>query len=957
MPALELEVYLNYLLPWGSEHAHLYKSVTTIWTTREGQRGTINEAVKSYDDLVQLIETRQQWKSADVYLAMGTQRVADTKQSRDGLAMYAIRRANNMATFNALFVDVDVGPNDPKKYPTIGEALKGADAFYATTGLLPPNMRVHSGSGGFHDFWCFAKPLEKDEWLRYAEALKRAAEHHGFRIDMAVTADAARILRVPTTLNHKHKPPRPCKLDIPVTKGGRPYHPDEITAAVRAFMEASKKTGTGPSATVSSIGANFSEGVDQKRPPVPIDQVAVNCPMTAQTLADGGKGKSEPEWQMDIYLAAFTSDPLDAAYRLSNGHAEYEHDKMLEKLKQKQTAIKAHDLGWPDCTKFHHVACNTCPLRKLGKSPLHFAQPDVPPIQPTTQDDEIMPPGYFRNRDNHVIREVDGRYLPVIPYPILDAFIDAETGEPIIKYGARDKENFGVVSLTRQSPAGIAEAWTKATQMYLNPKTLGPFQMSFVQRLHQLGNRRTMSPTAMGWDRENFVFDEVYMPNGSKAVYRQRDIIDLNYRREGELEPWQEAMEMVYGNTVLEILAASAFAAPLVSLVAPYSVILSVYSPASAFGKTTAISLAQAVWAQPEKMSQVQDTTNSVMGKLAALRHLPLYWDELKLQSEMEEIVKIVFRVISGRDKTRMKQDASLRKQAQAARTMMAVCSNQSVMAMAQEATEGTDAGGVRVFELQADPLIKKPGVHGEGLLLPLDNNYGVVGSLYARYLVRNRKAIAAILTAVREGMEAELGFEDRERFWKTTMVTIVVGAMLANAAKLTRFNIQAMRERLVQTLHGMRVEHMGSQTHATTTTDSATGIFNQMFNELIGTKMCFVSDIIESPKRGRRHGKDRPSASQNMAGGTQADYKEIVAQQGREDGKRLIRKTFFHDWMSKHHRQAGQIKQLLQGEYMISESRRTLCSGIYGFHLSQLDCYEFVPINRNPSDPSASSD
>ena len=241
--------------------------------------------------------------------------------------------------------------------------------------------------------------------------------------------------------------------------------------------------------------------------------------------------------------------------------------------------------------------------------------------------------------------------------------------------------------------------------------------MSFVGRLQELGTKRTIRSTGMGWDGDSFVFDEVYMPTGTKAVYRSREIIDLNYRREGELQPWQDAMDkVVYGNAPLEILVASSFAAPLVSLAVPYSLILSVYSPASGYGKTTGISLAQAVWAQPEKMSQIQDTTNSVMGKLAALRHLPLYWDELKLQDEMQEIVKIIFRVISGRDKTRMKQDATLRKQAAAARTLMAICSNQSVAAMAAEATEGTDAGGVRVFEVEADPLVRTPGVHGQSL-------------------------------------------------------------------------------------------------------------------------------------------------------------------------------------------------------------------------------------------------
>ena len=56
----------------------------------------------------------------------------------------------------------------------------------------------------------------------------------------------------------------------------------------------------------------------------------------------------------------------------------------------------------------------------------------MPPVQPTEDDDEIMPEGYFRNRANRVIgQHASGRYFMVVPYPLLDAFIDGETNEPV----------------------------------------------------------------------------------------------------------------------------------------------------------------------------------------------------------------------------------------------------------------------------------------------------------------------------------------------------------------------------------------------------------------------------------------------------------------------------------------------------------------------------------------------
>src|SRR5262245_42611571 len=194
MPSVQLEVYLNYLLPWGPDHAQLYKCVTTFWTARNGPAGPMNEAVRSYDELVDLIESRAAWKNAEVFLAMGTQKIADTKPSRDGRAVAAIRKANNMATFNALWVDVDVGDN--KRYRTTQDAEEASKNFIKQVGLPPISMRTYTGSGGFHDFWCFAEPIAKDVWQLLADALKAACDKHEFHIDSAITADSARILRI-----------------------------------------------------------------------------------------------------------------------------------------------------------------------------------------------------------------------------------------------------------------------------------------------------------------------------------------------------------------------------------------------------------------------------------------------------------------------------------------------------------------------------------------------------------------------------------------------------------------------------------------------------------------------------------------------------------------------------------------------------------------------------------------
>jgi RepB DNA-primase from phage plasmid len=81
----------------------------------------------------------------------------------------------------------------------------GEDAVAALERFQPaPSIVVASGTGGnCHAYWLLNEPLPRDEVER---ANRRLA--HALGADPA-SADAARILRVPGTLSHKHDPPTP----------------------------------------------------------------------------------------------------------------------------------------------------------------------------------------------------------------------------------------------------------------------------------------------------------------------------------------------------------------------------------------------------------------------------------------------------------------------------------------------------------------------------------------------------------------------------------------------------------------------------------------------------------------------------------------------------------------------------------------------------------------------------
>lgn len=87
------------------------------------------------------------------------------------------------------------------------EAVQAADAF-----PIPPSMKLSSGNGE-HRYWVLDSPTPAAEIV---EANRRLANHLGG--DLAAT-DRARIMRAPSTLNHKDPDkPRPCRVLSTVTE-------------------------------------------------------------------------------------------------------------------------------------------------------------------------------------------------------------------------------------------------------------------------------------------------------------------------------------------------------------------------------------------------------------------------------------------------------------------------------------------------------------------------------------------------------------------------------------------------------------------------------------------------------------------------------------------------------------------------------------------------------------------
>jgi hypothetical protein len=113
---------------------------------------------------------------------------------------------------------------DGKDFGSISLAVKDLSVFLKATGIPAPSIYVLSGHG-VHVYWCLDRDLPVEDWKPIAQALKAKCEELGFKADPTATADAARILRAPGSLNRKREQPVPCSV---MTDNGMTYSPEQI---------------------------------------------------------------------------------------------------------------------------------------------------------------------------------------------------------------------------------------------------------------------------------------------------------------------------------------------------------------------------------------------------------------------------------------------------------------------------------------------------------------------------------------------------------------------------------------------------------------------------------------------------------------------------------------------------------------------------------------------------------
>ncbi len=288
------------------------------------------------------------------------------------------RTASNALAVRALWIDIDCGANkDSKKtYPTKRDAVAALQDFLEATGLkyLGDPWLVDSG-GGVHVYWPLYEDVCIDDWKPIAEALKYTAQRLGFKIDMTVTADAARVLRVPGTFNQKFNPPR----EVKIKQQGDVFDINDIYGCLDK-VTALHKGGT----TAIALPSIRPAGLPAMSPTMKAltqNSVTYFKNIMVRTLNGTGCGQlehyvenaaddgMEPLWRGMLSLAKVCDDGDKAAVKLTAMHP-YTTARMNQKLaeiKGPYSCVKLDSENPGICGNCPHWGAITNPLA-LGRS-------------------------------------------------------------------------------------------------------------------------------------------------------------------------------------------------------------------------------------------------------------------------------------------------------------------------------------------------------------------------------------------------------------------------------------------------------------------------------------------------------------------------------------------------------------------------------------------------------------
>jgi hypothetical protein len=770
-------------------------------------------------------------------------------RSRDSNVFFALasfvdqaegRKATNAKALRSFFIDLDCGADKP--YASRDEAAVALKAFVASASLPTPFI-VNSGRG-LHVYWPFHEVLDVPTWRLMARRFKTLCVEHKLGIDLTVTSDAARVLRMVDTENHKVVPPLPVQLMVSGVISP--------LATLEALLPAGEDSMDWDAARADGVDDMTRALAGGDYPATEFARIVRRsvkgngCAQIAHAVLNAAT-LEEPLWRAALSIAWRCTDAETAVQALSRAHPEYSPEATLRKAQETK--------GPMTCDWYrdnYSAACTGCPQRctspiAIGRkveaativNDAYVVEQQLEPdnvesgIPQTVQVNiPVYPSPYFRGIHGGVFlktkdKEGDPIELEVYRYDLYltSRFYDSDA------QGNGEGEIVGVNLHTphdgiRRFSAPVSVLLTKEKMRDLLLKNgvvainkeldnIMAYMASSTRNLQRMfAADRTRHQ--MGWlpDESGFVVGELeYTDKGARLAPAGSATKDFAPKLipKGNLNAWSKMVNF-YDKPGMEAHALAiffGFGAPLLRLMGSLDVrgaAINLMSNKSGTGKTTAQMIVNSIFGHPsDLLMKKSDTGMSKMQWLGTLNSIAGTMDEVTNYAD-DELSDLLYDIPQGRGKNRMEsQTNKLRANNTSWSTFVIMSSNSSLYDKLARHKSTSDGELRRLIELRITRPLEVTKQESDAVFGTLIENYGLAGPVFIQYVLKNREKVIAQLKKIQQKIDTDLNLDQSDRFYSTILACAFTAASIATKLGLISIDISRVYQYALTTVAAIR--------------------------------------------------------------------------------------------------------------------------------------------------------
>jgi hypothetical protein len=769
----------------------------------------------------------------DTYFALAT---FETDQSRT---------VPNIKYLSSFFLDLDCGTETlkegekPKKYKDRATATSSLQNFCKGNKLPAPTL-VCSGRG-LHVYWTFTESVSYEEWKPVAERLKHLTIKQDMLTDLAVTADGARVLRLPQTHNYKDDPP------APVFMLG-----DGIQPPVD-FDEFTKLLGDDP-IPVARIYQPAVAGSDPAR-----DRLAGNTEgdfklLMSKTIAGKGCNQlgiiakeqatiEEPLWRAGLSIVAQCTDKEKWAKKISKDHPDYNLEDTYKKLDnlygKPYHCTTFNDLNPKVCPDCPHWGKITAPIQlgnrvleatpednvvaKKPKEPketkavkVHEGVVMLPEEEKSTGTVTIpeYPRPYFRPKMGGIyVKDTDqqGDVVEKCVYEndlyIVERVRDPEQGECVVyclHLPHDEMVTFTVPIAAVMSKQELIKALAMKGVVTHQIGALQDYSMKWINHLQHKAAAKDAC-RQFGWAENDQAFvagNKRYSATGVSSNYPSsvtQEYFSM-FGQKGTLDGWKNMINFYNrdGMEMHQYVVGSGFGSPLMQYMSGLSsASFHIWNKNTGYGKSTSMFAASTLWGKYQDLViKAGDTKNAQLNRAEAFKNIAYLVDEIT-NLEGKPLSDHIYDASSadGKQRDRMGGVSNRARVRGEPWAFLSISTgNTSVINKVSAYKDAPLAEAQRVMEYRAKKFHFDDTFETQEFNRQMEEHYGHAGPIYIRHVMANLPAVKERLIEVQAWVDKTYGLDASNRYWSAHITCVLTGTMIAIEIGLLPYDIRKLK-------------------------------------------------------------------------------------------------------------------------------------------------------------------